>query len=123
MASINLSVKENLSAKALDKLMTEMQNPDTMLAINNSLARSCDPYVPFLNGPLSQTVEVTPEHVTYIQPYARYQYFGVDFKHTLDYHPLASAMWDKAMMKDRGDEFKKDVKGTIDEFIRRHNDR
>ena len=98
---------------ALRKRIEAVNNPTTMLAIHNTLAKRCDPYVPFLEGPLSQTNIVSPEGVTYIQPYARYQYHGTNFNHTTDYHPLASAEWDKAMLRDHGDEFNQEVKDII----------
>ena len=88
-----------------NKISALFADPVVMLQIHNEFARLCNPYVPFLEGPLSQTVEIMPDYVRYIQPYARYQYYGVNFNHTLDYHPLASAMWDKAMLRDHRDEF------------------
>ena len=83
--------------------------------IHNALARRCDPYVPFLTGMLanSGTSGVTPEGVHYAGPYARYQYYGVDFNHTIEYHPLATAMWDKAMMAAEGDSFIKEVEDIV----------
>ena len=112
MAKIKVGVKSQLSDVIQDKL-EEFNNTTTMLAIHNTLAKRCDPYVPFLNGPLSQTAEVSAKGVRYIQPYARYQYYGDDFNHTLDYHPLASARWDKAMMRDHGDEFVQEVEDIL----------
>jgi hypothetical protein len=99
----------------------QVNNPTTMIAIHNTLAKRCDPYVPFLNGPLSQTNQVSAEGVRYIQPYARYQYYGTDFNHTLDYHPLASAMWDKAMLRDHRDEFNREVEDIIRWRLKRAN--
>lgn len=96
----------------MDKINTLLDNK-TMLQIHNEFAKKMDPYVPFLEGPLSQTLEITPAGVKYLQPYAHYQYHGVGFNHTLDYHPLASAEWDKAMMRDKGDEFKAQVKEIL----------
>lgn len=119
MASI--SVKLNLTDKALSRRMEELENPTTRLAIYNSLAKHCDPYVPFLNGPLSQTAVVTEDGVKYIQPYARYQYYGVDFNHTVEYHPLASAKWNEAMMRDHKKEFTEEVKDIIDWRIAKYN--
>ena len=106
----SVSVEIDLDDKALASYMEKLCNDGaTMLEVNNLLAKMCDPYVPFLEGPLSQTNIVTPEGVTYIQPYARYQYYGEDFNHTLDYHPKASAKWDEAMMAEKGEEFKLQV--------------
>lgn len=84
-----------------------------MLRIHAEFERYCEPYVPFLHGPLSQTTVVLPDGVDYIQPYAHYQYVGEHFNHTLDYHPLATAYWDKVMMTNQGEEFLEQVKAHI----------
>lgn len=115
-----IKVDVDINDEFLAAKLAKMNDPSVMLQIYNVLAKRCDPYVPFLEGPLSQTVRVTPDGVTYIQPYARYQYYGTEFNHTIDYHPLASAMWDKAMMRDHGDEFAQDVKAIIARYM---NDR
>lgn len=107
--------------KKLEKRLKQVNNATTMLAIHNTLAKMCDPYVPFLEGPLSQTNVVSPEGVRYIQPYARYQYYGEDFNHTTEYHPLASAMWDKAMLRDKGEEFRIEVELIVKERLRQTN--
>lgn len=107
------TIKVNLGRAIERKLKTIQDDAETRLAIHNTLAKRCDPYVPFLEGPLSQTHQVTINGVKYIQPYARYQYYGVNFNHTTDFHPLASAKWDKAMMRDKGDVFRKEVKAII----------
>jgi len=123
--TIELQSKVNqILMKKLDLLKEdEIGNSRMMYAIHNTLAKRCDPYVPFLEGPLSQTAVVTSESVRYIQPYARYQYYGDDFNHTLEYHPLASARWDEAMMRDRGDEFVQEVEEIIRERVRQDGSR
>ena len=73
MAEIKIGVQ--ISDVLRDKI-SEINNTATMLAIHNTLAKRCDPYVPFLEGPLSQTVQVSATEVRYVQPYARYQYYG-----------------------------------------------
>lgn len=113
MAKVTVEIKSKLGKNLISRL-DEINNPTTMTAIHNTLAKKCDPYVPYLNGPLSQTHQVSAEGVRYIQPYARYQYFGDDFNHTIDYHPLASARWDKAMLRDHRDEFIAEVKDILD---------
>jgi len=121
MASVTIKVdKRIIKQKILDKLK-EVNTPTTMLAIHNTLAKRCDPYVPFLEGPLSQTNVVTDKGVRYIQPYARYQYYGDHFNHTTDFHPLASAHWDKAMLRDHRVEFYREVKDIIDWRLRQTN--
>ncbi len=107
MALIEVNV--DIMDKSIEDKLDSLVDDRTMLQIHDLLAKMCDPYVPFLEGPLSQTNEVTPQGVRYVQPYARYQYYGTEFNHTIDVHPLASAMWDKAMLRDHGDEFRVQV--------------
>lgn len=104
---------------ALKSLVDDLaKDPTTMLEIANLFAKMCDPYVPFLEGPLSQSglAQVEPGVVTYgndLVPYAHYQYVGVDFRHTLDYHPKATAYWDEAMLREKGDEFNAQVEAIL----------
>lgn len=109
---------ENLDEK-VENLIQSLIDDSTMIQIHNLLAKTVDPWVPFLEGPLSQTVEVTPDYVRYIQPYAHYQYMGVDFNHTIEYHPLASAQWDKVAMQTELDSFTEQVKEIL---VRRANE-
>lgn len=108
-----LKVDVDVSVIAIQERLQHVITPSAMLEIHNTLAKMCDPYVPFLNGPLSQTVIVMPDYIQYIQPYAHYQYEGIHFKHTLDFHPLASAQWDKAMLRDHREEFVQQVKDIL----------
>lgn len=109
LIQIDVSVNEQSIGAKLVNLIDD----NTMLEIHNLLAKMCDPYVPFLEGPLSQTIEVSPKSVKYIQPYARYQYYGVGFNHTKDYHPQSTALWDRVMMSEHGEEFITQVKEIL----------
>ena len=81
-----------IDQRAIENKLTKLLKDErVMLEIHNEFARMCNPYVPFLEGPLSQTIEVTPWWVKYTQPYAHYQYTGDGFNFTKDYHPLATA--------------------------------
>ena len=77
------------------------------------IAEMCDPYVPYRTGKLSKNVTISSEGVTYNQPYAEKNYFGVDIPHNLTIHPLATAKWDEAMMADHGEEFMSRVQDII----------
>jgi len=123
MFSFNVKFNAQDIQKKVDNLVDE----NTMLQIHNLFAKMCDEYVPFFEGPLSQSAlaQVTPQYVKYggssatsdIRPqgvpYARYQYYGVGFNHTKDYHPKATAMWDKAMMSEKGQLFCEQVKDIL----------
>lgn len=111
-----IEIKVDIS-NALRKSIEGLNNETTMLAIHNTLAKMCDPYVPYLYGPLSETIEVSASGVTYTQPYARRQYFGDSFNHTLEKHPLASARWDEAMMRDHGAEFVQEVTQILERRV------
>lgn len=111
---MKLNVDVKIDTTGLESKLNDLLKDDTlMLQVHALFAKMCDPYVPFLEGPLSQTVEIEPNCIRYVQPYARRQYYGVDFNHTLVYHPLASALWDKTMMNARGDEFKAQVRELL----------
>lgn len=115
-----LKVKVNVDVSGISDHFTELcQDSQLKLSVNNLLAKRCDPYVPMLTGMLAHTVEVTPEYIEYVQPYAHYQYHGIGFNHTLDHHPLASAMWDEAMMRDHREEFEEEVRQRL---ARRYNE-
>lgn len=128
---------------ALRNKIAEINTSQTMLAIHNQLAKMCDPYVPMQEGTLAQTVQISPESVTYTQPYARYQYYGEIYgpnipikengeivgwwsppeqkkhptgrymQHSTEKHPLASSFWDKAMLRDHRDEFEQYIKDIL----------
>lgn len=108
-----ITIKPKINDKALESRLESILDAPTMLAVHNLLAKMCDPYVPFLEGPLSQTVEVHPDRIVYIQPYARRQYYGTNFRHTLEKHPKATALWDQVMLQEKGDEFNAQVKAIL----------
>lgn len=104
---MKLDVKVKINESTVQNKLNELLDDKTKLEINNLFAKMCDPYVPMLNGPLHESglANVTPEYIQYNVPYARYQYYGMNFNHTVEFHPLATALWDKVMMQDRGQEF------------------
>ena len=135
--------------QALKPLLDELENDDTtMLEVANLFAKMCDPYVPFLEGVLSQSglAQVQPRLVTYGNdsvPYAHYMYEGEIYgpnipikedgeivgwfspkdkpkqptgrqmSFSTDYHPRATAHWDKVMLQEKGDEFNAQVEQIL----------
>lgn len=93
-------------------------------------AKKMDKYVPFDEGTLAETViqngeptrNVTENTITYIAPYARYQYYGVreDGSHRIDpkkrdksKHPLTTSFWDKEMVSAEMQDVVKEVQNYI----------
>ena len=105
----------HVDEKALRKQMENLLDKTTMLRIQNLFAKTIDPWVPFLEGPLSQTLEITPEYIHYKVPYAHRQYTGDGFNHTTDYHPLATERWDKVAMQTELDKFLEQVKAILEQ--------
>lgn len=120
-----LTVNTEVNLDGLDdKIKNLIYDPTTRTEIHNVFAKMCNPYVPFLNGPLSQSAfaNITPEYVQYggsNVPYARYQYYGVGFNHTVEVHPQATALWDQAMMREHKEEFEQSVKAIL---VRRYKE-
>ena len=95
------------------------------------------------SGELANNVEITKDGVHFKVNYAHYQYMGIVYgpnipiikngvivgwyskpkqtktptgrrlQYSTEYHPLASSEWDKAMMRDRGEEFVKRVENIL----------
>lgn len=99
------------------KMERAISDPATMYEIHMAFARKIDPWVPYLSGDLSKLIQIEPDCVRYTQPYARYQYYGVGFNHTIDTHPLASALWDKVAMQTQLESFKAEVQEILDRRI------
>ena len=147
MGIVNVELQFDVNDTVLMAMFNEMlSNEQFMLAVHNTLAKMCDPYVPMDEGALSQTLEISPEYVRYIQPYAHYMYTGVVYgpnipimedgvivgwfsppgkpKHptgkminySLERHPLATKEWDKAMLRDKRDEFYNEIKRLLKHF-------
>ena len=111
----------DINQELIESKIAHLLDEKTMLEVNNTLARFCNDYVPMLEGPLSQTIQVTSDCVTYIQPYSHYQYYLHDMhadlagltNRTRIHHPKASSYWDKAMMLEKGDAFKEEIRRII----------
>ena len=144
-----MSITVTLPTDILDKKLKDLVDDETMLQVHNLFAKMCDPYVPMDEGILAQSLDITSEGVTYKQPYAHYQYTGLVYgpnipimengiivgwfsrpgqtktptgeylNYSKEKHPLASSEWDKAMMRDKGNEFKQQVLEILKEKARK----
>lgn len=127
----------------LTTMLTSLVDDELMLQVHNLFAKMCDPYVPMDEGVLAQSTIISPTGVTYTQPYAHYQYVGMvygpnipmfkdgllvgfrsipgrkkdptgrEINYSTERHPLATKEWDKAMMRDKGEEFIEQVRQLL----------
>ena len=109
-----ITIKGDFDEKSIQNKIEDLIDDTTMLEIHNLFAKLINPWVPFLEGPLSQNLEVTSEYVRYLQIYANYQYWGLEFNHTKDFHPLASATWDKVALQTELEKFEEGVKAILE---------
>lgn len=104
--SLSLYWKKKLNAKAIEQRYC---NDCVRLFAHNELWRLCDKYVPMRTGTLAGTVEITPDYVRYIVPYAARMYYGVGFRFSKEKHALATALWDKVAMETQRDKLTRAV--------------
>lgn len=90
--------------------LTEKGKAQLFLA--NNAFRRMQKYVPFDTGALSTTVIIEPGKVTYIQPYARKQYY------TNKGSGLRGKKWDKKMIANERDVFNREFENYI-KFLKR----
>ena len=119
MASVRFEIElDNSLANDIENIINDEA---TMVEINECVAKWCDPYVPFRTGALSKDIVISSDGITYNQPYAEKNYFGVDIPHNLTIHPLATALWDEAMMRDHEEEFLLEVSDIINRRLQELN--
>ena len=94
-----LSVNLNRSVEQIIK--NSGINDNTALFAANQARKLMSDYVPMKTGALCDTAQVFTENgravVLYVQPYAKFCYYGEKQKFSRDRHEKASAYWDKAM--------------------------
>ena len=92
----------------------------------NECAKEMDPFLPFDNGDLAETVirggqptgNVTANAITYEQPYAKVVYYGIRNGKQInihkDKHASATTYWDRHMWTAKGQDIVKRVQKYID---------
>ncbi len=93
----------------------------------NECAKEMDPFVPFDNGDLAETViqggqptrNVTTNTITYEQEYAKVVYYGIRNGKSIiihhDKHAKATTYWDKHMWTAKG----QDIVNRVQEYVNR----
>lgn len=80
------------TALVLGKYEARVQQAQAFL--DSEVIRQSHQFVPFVQGTLANTVVIeSPGRIVYVQPYARRQYYGVDYNFTKTFHPQAGANW------------------------------
>jgi len=87
--------------------------------------KTIDPWVPYDTGALSDPNNVSIVvsaangcEVVYEKEYAAKQYYGTEFHHTIDHHPLATAYWDKVAMQTERESFAKGAEQIVKEHFK-----
>ena len=98
-----------LSLDTKDKILLKRslnKNGNAQKFFTAEVKRLSDPYVPFQRGGLKGSVVMSPTRITYIQSYARTQYYGNRGRgiQGISLGGLRGKHWDKRMMADRGKE-------------------
>jgi len=116
----NISVKVDVDMDGITKRIEDVIHDEAVMTeVHEAYADVLNPYVPYDTGYLSQdSVEVSAEGVTYTADYAWKQYYGTEYNHKKEVHPLATAMWDKVAMQTEKEAFAETVREII---VRRLN--
>lgn len=92
--NIKANIKVNMGGVTA-KVRSIAKNQQLGQFLANEAARGMDKYVPMRTGALADFTVVTPFHVKYAVPYAKYPYNGRG-KLSKDKHPNATSKWDRA---------------------------
>jgi len=87
---------------------------EVRLFANETYLKLISDFVPRETGALMESVDVQPDGIHYLQPYATRQYFGEDFNFSKEKNEKACAKWDEVAMLTR----KEKLIRSIREFIK-----
>ncbi|EJU4175751.1 minor capsid protein [Listeria monocytogenes] len=87
-------------------------------ALINQAAADISPYVPFLDGDLSnQYIIMNDKEIMWTSIYARRLYKGINFNFTLTHHPLAGPEWDQRAKVDKLESWIEVAQKAVEEGI------
>ncbi len=115
-----MKVDITLSMEPADKILLKRhlnKNGKAQKFFTHEVRRNCDPYVPMQTGILKNTAVEHVNHIEYVQPYARRQYYGnqgtgkqgTTKLSAHNYKCLRGKLWDKRMWADRGEKIVQSV--------------
>lgn len=101
----------SIQIDSADKILLKRHlnaNGDAQKFFTHEVRRMCVPYVPHLTGTLESTAVEAADSITYVQPYARRQYYENSGRNR-SMAPQAGREWDRRMWADRGPEIVRSV--------------
>lgn len=110
IVSTEVTVDTDAISRRIESAITDT---GVMTQVHQELADTVDPWVPYDTGALSHNLTINAEGVTYNEDYASKQYYGEEFHHNTEHHPLATAYWDKVAMQTQKDQFALQVKEIV----------
>jgi hypothetical protein len=99
-------------AKKVNKIC---KNDEVGYFMATEFKRLMSPYTPRVRGTLEDTAQIEPFKITYVQPYAKYIYYGDGFNFSTDKHPNATSRWDVVTKNSKGKQFA----NSISRFIKK----
>lgn len=118
MNGTKLTYKINCNSKSIQNKIDSLIDDDLMLKVHQRFAEIVDPWTPYRTGATSRSglTQVKPDRVIYGGgkiDYDVYIYYGTHMNFNPQFHPLATAMWDKVAMQTERDTFAADVEELL----------
>lgn len=98
-----MSVRVKVDVPIREILKNHKLDGTAQLYFSTAVRRLCDPYVPMRVGMLKNTAEVFKDHIDYVQPYARRQYYENGGE------GIRGKRWDERMKAARGPDLVRDM--------------
>jgi len=114
MGAFGLSCKTTINKDAIQQRIDSLIDDDLMLQVHQKFAETIDPWTPYRTGATSRSGlrQVKPDRVIYGGgdiDYDVYIYYGTHMNFNPQFHPLATAMWDKVAMQSQREPFAQEV--------------
>lgn len=106
-------IKVTVDIKKPKEITRRIITPTKSLEIVKLMERMFAPYVPRDTGNLMDNTDVDKDGITYNAPYAEVNYKGTDRNFSKEKNPLATAYWDKACMKAKGDKVEAEIERIL----------
>lgn len=107
---VNTTCNVNFNSANIKAKVDALIDDSLMLEVHQAFAEIIDPWTPYRTGATSRSGlrQVRPDAVVYGGgdiDYDVYIYYGTHMNFNPQYHPLATALWDKVAMQSERDKF------------------